>query len=33
MNNKKIFDVDLNENEETSDLMTEELSNGKGDDE
>lgn len=33
MNKEKGFDVDLNEEEEVTELTYEELSNGKGDDE
>ena len=33
MNDKKILDIELKENEELSELTLEELSNGKGDDE
>ena len=33
MNKENIFDAELNENEEASEFMMEELSNGKGDDE
>lgn len=33
MSKEKIFDIDLNENEEISEFTEEELSNGKGDDE
>ena len=33
MNEKKILNIELKENEEISELTLEELSNGKGDDE
>lgn len=33
MNKENVFDIELNENEEVSEFTSEELSNGKGDDE